>query len=816
MLRITAYLPLLFALCFTLGAVAPLHAQDGDPSEMFLRAYMSAQQGEKFAAQGKYKEARARLRFASSLLEQLSVAYPDWQRVIVVYRSKKIADLIVDVEGRMSLDELSAENNEPPAGRAPSTVESGVTRGDTVRRATPVTPGDEMLPTQPGMPQPFPGETITAPAPTAGSSRAVIQLKAEIEDLTEELNTLRSNSADGQAMKKALEEKAALEAKLAKQQAEVEKQLAKAKEDAEDAATKAKTEADKALETVKAEAEKARAKQMEAAEKEKTDLQKQIEENAAKFDTATQNLETSTKQLEEAQAAITKAAENEATLRAELEKGTETIRMEKLEMADRLTAARFELAALAVERDALMTDLTNARTELGAAQSKLAEAEKLRQENTKLLGRLEEFEKRFKDLKNDPNQLHQQLETARTELATLKEELDATKARNAENDATINDLKLQLDTLNTELTKAKISGGDNVEAGRIVEENQLLRDIVLRQLKEERRRTEMGKILMSEVMKIENRSDLMMSKLEELTRPIIQLTEEERKMFRLPTITVSDEQFDSMAVSIALNKPVVNPVVEANTAAAAAAAEASATAMVPGSSGESTTDPLPTESTTGGEVTGDFVLSSAAATATAPGPVVETTIKPKVPSDLMPLAEEAKEAFDRGQYRKAEQAYEKILARAPDNLYALSNLGVVHFRDGKLRQAELTLKKATAVAPNDAFSHTTLGIVYFNLNKYDEAIEVLTKSITIDPRNAQSHNYLGITASMKGWPEAAEEEIQKAIALNPDYADAHFNLAVIYATQDPPMRELARRHYDKAISLGAATDPMLDKLVENP
>jgi len=89
----------------------------------------------------------------------------------------------------------------------------------------------------------------------------------------------------------------------------------------------------------------------------------------------------------------------------------------------------------------------------------------------------------------------------------------------------------------------------------------------------------------------------------------------------------------------------------------------------------------------------------------------------------------------------------------------------------------------------------------------------LTKSLAINPKSATAHNYLGITASQKGWQEAAEKEILEALANNPNYADAHFNLAVIYATAEPPAREQARQHYAKATELGAERDPSLEKLL---
>ncbi len=106
-----------------------------------------------------------------------------------------------------------------------------------------------------------------------------------------------------------------------------------------------------------------------------------------------------------------------------------------------------------------------------------------------------------------------------------------------------------------------------------------------------------------------------------------------------------------------------------------------------------------------------------------------------------------------------------------------------------------------------------MGLFSIDKAKFDNALTELTKALAINPKSATAHNYLGITASQKGWQEAAEKEMLEAIADNPNYADAHFNLAVIYATAQPPAKELAKRYYAKARQLGAEADASLEKLL---
>ena len=70
-----------------------------------------------------------------------------------------------------------------------------------------------------------------------------------------------------------------------------------------------------------------------------------------------------------------------------------------------------------------------------------------------------------------------------------------------------------------------------------------------------------------------------------------------------------------------------------------------------------------------------------------------------------------------------------------------------------------------------------------------------------------------MAAGRKGWSDASEQELRRAVELDPGYADANFNLAVLYLRRTPPLYELARRHYQRALDLGAARDPVIEKLI---
>ena len=197
------------------------------------------------------------------------------------------------------------------------------------------------------------------------------------------------------------------------------------------------------------------------------------------------------------------------------------------------------------------------------------------------------------------------------------------------------------------------------------------------------------------------------------------------------------------------------------------------------------------------------------------GPPVnlENVATPKQPAspELRKAAEEGIKAFAKNDLESAKTDFGKVLLLDPNNLTGLVDLGLVEFRLDHQKEAEKLLKQAVRVEPESGLAWLTLGIVYYRQNKLDAALAALSQAVLIEPKNPRAHNYLAVTIGGKGWHSGAEQELQRAIELDSNYAEAHFNLAVFYLQRTPPAIELARRHYQKALDLGSAPDPLLEK-----
>jgi Flp pilus assembly protein TadD len=185
-----------------------------------------------------------------------------------------------------------------------------------------------------------------------------------------------------------------------------------------------------------------------------------------------------------------------------------------------------------------------------------------------------------------------------------------------------------------------------------------------------------------------------------------------------------------------------------------------------------------------------------------------------LPEFMRALFFKATVAFGKGDWKTAQEAYLQILEKHPDNALVLTNLATVEHRNGDAAAALTHLDRAVRINPAIPQAWILKGLIHFETDNPTLAVSALTRALHEDPQDPRTHNYLGVVLRDLGWLSGAEKELRRATELDPSYADAHFNLALLFLDKVPPAREMARRHYAKALELGSRPDKLAERRIK--
>jgi hypothetical protein len=108
---------------------------------------------------------------------------------------------------------------------------------------------------------------------------------------------------------------------------------------------------------------------------------------------------------------------------------------------------------------------------------------------------------------------------------------------------------VQLDTAG-----AKLAGQTGEETDRLMRENELLRNIVVRERHEEARREDARKLILAELDRLKIKSDALNKEIEFLAQPVAKLNSEELDLLRQPVISVSDKGPSAVTASFIFAK----------------------------------------------------------------------------------------------------------------------------------------------------------------------------------------------------------------------------------------------------------------------
>ncbi len=437
-------------LCFFLG-VTTLVGQQNDPSEIFLKAYLSAQQGEKLEHENQFKTALAKYRFAGSLIAELRKSHADWQPAIVEYRGRKISEGILRIQERMTRQNALSARSSPLPEVVPSLPETESWSE----------PGPEVVASQPAESSIQESRDASVTEATKKVRNNVDQLQAALEKSRNDLQTARKEKENVDARLKETNSKLGQAQSELDQARESERQTRDQLVHAQESLRESHASQQKSVsDQQELRAEIARLKEsVAAADQSRVAAEKQKNDIQAKFAAANNQIITLEHQRDEALAQLNVAKE--------AEHGVQLLLAEKEDLKQKLANAEEQVRTLSESDPIKAQKFAEINQQLGALQQRLAESEKTN---------------------------------------------DYLAARAAE-------LGVQLDEAGTELQAAKLAGANSEESEKLARENELLRNIVVRERQEEARRDEARKVVITELDRLKIRSDALNRQIELLAQP---------------------------------------------------------------------------------------------------------------------------------------------------------------------------------------------------------------------------------------------------------------------------------------------------------
>lgn len=188
------------------------------------------------------------------------------------------------------------------------------------------------------------------------------------------------------------------------------------------------------------------------------------------------------------------------------------------------------------------------------------------------------------------------------------------------------------------------------------------------------------------------------------------------------------------------------------------------------------------------------------------------TMEPK----LDDLYKQGTEAFDKGDYHKAENFFREFLSINPNFADIQNKLGIVYNQTDRLALAVQAFIKALDLNPGYTEASLNLAITYSDLGQYEKSRQVFERaahfadsrvdtsatmaSSTIDPfvkgKLADEHLRLGNMYHQLSLFDEAIDEYQKALRLSPNFADIITQLGI--ALRDKGQHDEAIKVFNRA------------------
>ena len=133
-------------------------------------------------------------------------------------------------------------------------------------------------------------------------------------------------------------------------------------------------------------------------------------------------------------------------------------------------------------------------------------------------------------------------------------------------------------------------------------------------------------------------------------------------------------------------------------------------------------------------------------------------------------------------YRKAEDAFKKVLVQDENNIDALRFMGILAFKSGNHDIAEAMLTRALKQDPTYSLAWANLAQVFSVTGQLDKAQKSFTNILKMEPKNGLIWAEYGTVLTKLANYEAGKDAYLKAIEFKPNSPRVHLSLGHVYKT----------------------------------
>ncbi len=712
--RLFSALTLLAALVLA-APVLPAQSVDAssEVADQYFRGFVLNNEAAKLEAAGDAALAQTKFKQAGEIMDSIARNYPTWQPEMRASRQQKIQDALGRLQARPAQMPMSTATPTPAAAPAPVTMAAPASVMPTTA-----------IPAPGALAQPA---AAAAPSPS-GALPSINDLLKQWEDMYKQ---------------RIIE----LETKTTQQQVDLGKwqnwfqwasgEITTARTQNETLAKKS-TAMEQSILAMGRDVEEGRAAQGQVGKlmEEKMALDLEMRKNAQKIVTAEAAAKEAAQKLA---ASSTQMAEVEQE-RDKILKEREKLVKERDDAITQRDDAVKQREVSVKERDAASARSLGLQAEVDDLKKKTGSAEmkRLIAENERLKKEIGEAQKQVETLKADVGRKDQEIVAMRGQLTGLQGQLTELRKESAT-------YQTQVAELTKQLKEVPSSGMENKMAAtpELTQENELLRGIIMRQLRAQHRQQAAKDLMIAELQKMESASNDLVKQVEEMKNARMILTPDEEKLFSDPAV-----------------RELLGPKGVQATLIANASPDSDKKAVPPA--------PTSVEKLIG-QANESYMKKDFESAAKSYQDALRA--EPKNVTALIGLGITRQRE---NKHADAEVSLQKALAYDPTNEPAAFALGVTYFKQERWKDAMTYFEKSLAKRPDNASGRHYLGIIATKLNLIERAEREFKTALAIDPAYGEAHFNLAvlyITWDPPQWDKARaeySEAIKKGVRPDPN------------------------------------------------